>query len=371
MTESNVLAAIDELERDEIDDLVDAQMRQTMSGWDHNINQARCIYCGEDTHSLPIKQRMRELRSLWQSTIHYFEAGPRVSQAAADRLDAYRYDEDDSEIVCPGTEFIGPWASRTQIGRNQRAAERERTIDDYLSGDPSYQRLRTAVESGIYLGSQEALGCFYAGLPLPDVDEDESLWEVRASFGPFARPYVSWAGLRTAAETFTTGVRTTFEQMRAALTSVLQFPNPWILPEVWFEPRWWRFVDSDPDVEAVIEVHRETDDGWLDMSPRSFITSERQTLSIRHRPTGRHESHDLLTDPETGAQLIQRLAGDEVTFEVFLREPPTIGEWVPAQAEEAAPEEPTEPRNRRQRRGQRERPEPMWANPYQRRRRTR
>lgn len=89
--EADVLTAIEELERDEIDDLVDAQMCQPMSGYDHNINQPKCLHCRGDAHALPIKKRMREIRSLWQSTIQYYEGGERVSPEAVAALDAYRY----------------------------------------------------------------------------------------------------------------------------------------------------------------------------------------------------------------------------------------------------------------------------------------
>ena len=125
--ESDVLAAIEELERDEIDELVDLQLQQPMSGYDHNINQPTCIHCGDDAHSVPITARMREMRRLFQRTVQYYEDGPRASDELIAQLDAYRYDQDDSEIVCPGSEFIGPpRPSRWQLEQNRQAAEQER-----------------------------------------------------------------------------------------------------------------------------------------------------------------------------------------------------------------------------------------------------
>lgn len=50
--EADVIAAIDALERDEIDELVDAQLRQERSGYDHNINQDRCPKCRGPWHGL-------------------------------------------------------------------------------------------------------------------------------------------------------------------------------------------------------------------------------------------------------------------------------------------------------------------------------
>lgn len=108
-TESDVLAAIDQLERDEIDDLVDIQMRQQRTGHDYSINQPNCIHCGGEAHSVPITERMREMRALFRSTVEYDEEDvPRVSDEVVAQLDAYRYNEDDSAIVCPGSEFVGP-----------------------------------------------------------------------------------------------------------------------------------------------------------------------------------------------------------------------------------------------------------------------
>ncbi|WP_280465633.1 hypothetical protein [Nocardia brasiliensis] len=94
---------------DEIDQLVDWQMQKERSGYDHNVNQRTCPHdwCNEDFHTLPIKQRMREIRRKWHAAITYFEGGETVSAEAAAELDAYRYDEDDSPIICPGSLFEG------------------------------------------------------------------------------------------------------------------------------------------------------------------------------------------------------------------------------------------------------------------------
>lgn len=96
---------------DEIDALVDWQLDQYehRSDYDYNVNQAKCphSWCGEDWHSLPIKQRMREIRRLWHSTVAYYEDQPRVPEHVTAELDAYRYDQDDSAIICPGSAFEG------------------------------------------------------------------------------------------------------------------------------------------------------------------------------------------------------------------------------------------------------------------------
>lgn len=51
--EQDVIDTINELERDEIDHLVDAQLRQERSGYDHNINQDQCPHCRGEWHGLP------------------------------------------------------------------------------------------------------------------------------------------------------------------------------------------------------------------------------------------------------------------------------------------------------------------------------
>ena len=54
--EDEVLAAINELERDGVDELVDRQMSvpfHRRSGYDNNVNQQRCSTCREDWHGLP------------------------------------------------------------------------------------------------------------------------------------------------------------------------------------------------------------------------------------------------------------------------------------------------------------------------------
>jgi hypothetical protein len=95
---------------DEIDQLVDEQMRRERSGWDHSINQARCPHpwCKEPWHGLAITTRMRQMRAKWRSAVELDEeAGGRVTDAVVAELNTYRYDEDDSPICCPGSNFTG------------------------------------------------------------------------------------------------------------------------------------------------------------------------------------------------------------------------------------------------------------------------
>lgn len=332
MSESDVLAAIEELERDEIDDLVDLQMRQTRSGYDYNVNQLKCIHCQEDAHSVPITERMQQMRRLFRSTISYYEDEPRASDEVVAQLDAYRYDQDDSPIVCPGSDFIGaPKPPAWQLEQARRAVERERTITEYLSGDPSYERLRGEVSSGFYVGPQETLGCFYAGLPLPDPEEDASEW-VTVSFGPFARP--TMRSLQSNIEGIAEGFRQFGEQMRSALVPVadaltttassmmdlwsftlpdeLEFPrSPFV-----FRPGEWVISAADVERAGVDMLDAFEHRRIRGSSPSSAILDEVR----RYTPTD--EGADMIPD------------------ESFADPPPT---------------------NRRQRRGYREPREPMWT----------
>lgn len=109
---------------DEIDALVDAQLAQTWSGYDRNVNQDRCPqpYCREPWHGLAITRRMREMRSKWHSAINYYEDDRRASEEVAAELDAYRYDEDESEVLCPGSGFVGEFTPPEDVVRAQDPA---------------------------------------------------------------------------------------------------------------------------------------------------------------------------------------------------------------------------------------------------------
>lgn len=100
---------------DAIDDLVDAQLAQydRRSGYDHNVNQDLCRICGETAHTLPITETMRKMRAEFHTlaTLHLRSETCAEIQA---RHDAYRYTDDDSPIVCPGSDFIGPWITPQQ-----------------------------------------------------------------------------------------------------------------------------------------------------------------------------------------------------------------------------------------------------------------
>lgn len=75
---------------DRIGELVDDQLQQERSGYDHNVNQEKCWHCGREWHGLPITERIAEM----------------YARRAYD--EAYSLAEDDSPVLCEGSAFIGP-----------------------------------------------------------------------------------------------------------------------------------------------------------------------------------------------------------------------------------------------------------------------
>lgn len=94
---------------DAIDELVDEQMAggEPIGGYDYNDpGYPRCPHCHRDWHGLAITERIERMR--WTGT-----------------MDAdYRYAEDDSPVLCPGSEFIGPVASPSQLALIRHPANR-------------------------------------------------------------------------------------------------------------------------------------------------------------------------------------------------------------------------------------------------------
>ena len=115
---------------DEIDALVDEQLRQEPSGYDHNINQAQCWHCGRDFHGLAITERMERMRVMY-----------RMTGALDEELVEYRYDEDESPVLCPGSRFIGPRAPFDMSGWESLGyidnTEGPTFSPDYAEGGPA------------------------------------------------------------------------------------------------------------------------------------------------------------------------------------------------------------------------------------------
>ncbi|WP_052740967.1 hypothetical protein [Rhodococcus erythropolis] len=156
---------------DQIDALVDEQLSgySERSGYDYNVNQQKCWHCGEDWHGLKITARMREMRNAFWSG-----CGCDLCQADSDGVDPdYSYATDDSEVLCPGSDFIGPWATKRQIDR-MRSSELSYLDVGWIQpqGDPLTVRLQATYA---YAFPQR----YVLGAVLPDENIE-------------SRPYVQW-----------------------------------------------------------------------------------------------------------------------------------------------------------------------------------
>ncbi|MGW8936168.1 hypothetical protein [Gordonia terrae] len=87
---------------DEIDALIGEQLAagEPRNGYDFDDPDfPTCWHCGRDWHGLAITERMNEMRALGA-----FDEG-------------YRYADDDSAVICPGSSFIGPVQTPQQVPR--------------------------------------------------------------------------------------------------------------------------------------------------------------------------------------------------------------------------------------------------------------
>lgn len=102
---------------DDIDALVDEQLAGGESAAQQRAEMAerRCPHCGRGWHGLAITQRLERMRIEHQQREErrrimawIGEGVGEADYAESAILDGYRYDEDDSPVICPGSDFIGP-----------------------------------------------------------------------------------------------------------------------------------------------------------------------------------------------------------------------------------------------------------------------
>ncbi|MFM9261438.1 hypothetical protein ACKAMS_22635 [Rhodococcus sp. 5A-K4] len=85
---------------DRIDALVDEQLDggEPETGYDFDDPDfPGCPHCNRDWHGLAITERIERMRQYGMFDVKY------------------KYAEDDSPVLCPGSDFIGPWATPHQI----------------------------------------------------------------------------------------------------------------------------------------------------------------------------------------------------------------------------------------------------------------
>lgn len=124
---------------DDIDALVDWQLQQEASGYDHNINQVQCPHCDRDFHGLAITEDLESLRQRY-----------RWGMESDDSLGDYDYRSDDSFVLCPGSRFIGPRADRRAIKVEMHARAQRAKVRDMLAG--CRERPNLCDVDGIHLG---------------------------------------------------------------------------------------------------------------------------------------------------------------------------------------------------------------------------
>lgn len=150
---------------DRIDELVDEQLQQEASGYDHNINQEQCWHCGRHWHGLPITEHIA-----WMYSVGRYDP-------------EYLVDEDDSPIVCHGSEFIGPRKPGRWERRPANMVREVRDIGMFITIRPDFdmsgwhEAIDRARESFQQL-MERATAQFAAGQlwQLPDDPFDVSGW---------------------------------------------------------------------------------------------------------------------------------------------------------------------------------------------------
>ncbi len=123
---------------DEIDALIDEQLEAGESGAQQRAARAdrRCPHCFRAWHGLAITQRLERMRIEYQDqALNARLRGEESEYAESAILDGYRYDEDDSRVICPGSDFIGPIQAPPRCGCAQCLAWRAVIGDDETPGD--------------------------------------------------------------------------------------------------------------------------------------------------------------------------------------------------------------------------------------------
>lgn len=98
---------------DRIDALVDEQLDggEPETGYDFDDPDfPGCPHCNRDWHGLAITERIERMRQYGTFDVNY------------------KYAEDDSPVLCPGSDFIGPWATPHQIDQMRLRRRRGMTV---------------------------------------------------------------------------------------------------------------------------------------------------------------------------------------------------------------------------------------------------
>ncbi|MCF8605137.1 hypothetical protein L5I01_17420 [Gordonia sp. HY442] len=98
-----------------------------------------CPHCDRDWHGLAITERIEEMRREYQAMAQDREdEGGEIEYADSAILGDYRYADDDSPVICPGSTFIGP--------RLPRPHERPRSLHASLTAALHYFESRYVID---------------------------------------------------------------------------------------------------------------------------------------------------------------------------------------------------------------------------------
>ncbi|UVF60346.1 hypothetical protein SEA_MURP_72 [Gordonia phage Murp] len=129
---------------DDIDALIDSQLDagEPIGGYDYNDpDYPKCGHCQGDWHGLAITERMVQMRLRGE-----METG-------------YRYADDTSRVVCPGSEFIGPLtedqatASVCQCTWCRMRRHRQQLIADITRDIGAWPSMRDPLDPSSWIGS--------------------------------------------------------------------------------------------------------------------------------------------------------------------------------------------------------------------------
>lgn len=159
---------------DDIDALIDEQLDAGEAGAQRRAAEAerRCPHCYRAWHGLAITQRLERMRLEYQNRVHEARMrGEEPEYAESAILDGYRYAEDYSRVICPGSDFIGPMPAPPQCECGQCRALRGLIGD---SERPGAARRDTTLGFRIFPSADELIGraISFAG----DLALDPSAW---------------------------------------------------------------------------------------------------------------------------------------------------------------------------------------------------
>ncbi|UVK59011.1 hypothetical protein SEA_KAPPAFARMDELTA_73 [Gordonia phage KappaFarmDelta] len=235
---------------DDIDALIDEQLAAGESGQARRAADAdrRCGHCGRAWHGLAITARMEEMRREYLTQVVIARMnGEEFEYAESAILGDYRYADDDSTVLCPGSEFIGPLPSTCDAAAS-------------LTDDDGCQCPNCLMWRAVFGGGAE--GALRGLWQLPDDPLDPASWLTRPIRDRRVTPeFGQWPGIAR-----------------------------------WLEPaRWWRL-----DITA----HQTMEDFTFETEGvgvvRGMVGPPARTTLIVRLVGGRTGMTPLVTDPATG-----------------------------------------------------------------------